>query len=322
MKNLISIIAADPNSINSEIIAKLWKRKKFSKKLNIFVIGNYNLLKKQLKLLKINIKTEKINELENKNFKKKLCIYDVPLQFKKPFEVSSKDVSSYVIRSLKLGIKLANTKKISGFVNCPINKKDVFGKSDYGITEFLGKFSGLYGKEAMLIYNKELSVSPITTHIKIKKVSSSISKKIIVNKITSINKFFLQKLKKKPKIAIVGLNPHNYEFRKNSEEKRIIIPAIKLLKSKNISVVGPISADTAFVNYKNNGFNVIVGMYHDQVLTPFKTLFRFNAINITVGLPFLRVSPDHGTGKNIIKKNLADPESLLRSINFFKNINV
>lgn len=322
MKNLISIIAADPNSINSEIIAKLWKRKKFSKKLNIFVIGNYNLLKKQLKLLKINIKTEKINELENKNFKKKLCIYDVPLQFKKPFEVSSKYVSSYVIRSLKLGIKFANTKKISGFVNCPINKKDVFGKSDYGITEFLGKFSGLYGKEAMLIYNKELSVSPITTHIKIKKVSSSISKKIIVNKITSINKFFLQKLKKKPKIAIVGLNPHNYEFRKNSEEKRIIIPAIKLLKSKNISVVGPISADTAFVNYKNNGFNVIVGMYHDQVLTPFKTLFRFNAINITVGLPFLRVSPDHGTGKNIIKKNLADPESLLRSINFFKNINV
>ena len=322
MKNLISIIAADPNSINSEIIAKLWKRKKFSKKLNIFVIGNYNLLKKQLKLLKINIKTEKINELENKNFKKKLCIYDVPLQFKKPFEVSSKYVSSYVIRSLKLGIKLANTKKISGFVNCPINKKDVFGKSDYGITEFLGKFSGLYGKEAMLIYNKELSVSPITTHIKIKKVSSSISKKIIINKITSINKFFLQKLKKKPKIAIVGLNPHNYEFRKNSEEKRIIIPAIKLLKSKNISVVGPISADTAFVNYKNNGFNVIVGMYHDQVLTPFKTLFRFNAINITVGLPFLRVSPDHGTGKNIIKKNLADPESLLRSINFFKNINV
>lgn len=322
MKNLISIIAADPNSINSEIIAKLWKRKKFSKKLNIFVIGNYNLLKKQLKLLKINIKTEKINKLENKNFKKKLCIYDVPLQFKKPFEVSSKDVSSYVIRSLKLGIKFANTKKISGFVNCPINKKDVFGKSDYGITEFLGKFSGLYGKEAMLIYNKELSVSPITTHIKIKKVSSSISKKIIVNKITSINKFFLQKLKKKPKIAIVGLNPHNYEFRKNSEEKRIIIPAIKLLKSKNISVVGPISADTAFVNYKNNGFNIIVGMYHDQVLTPFKTLFRFNAINITVGLPFLRVSPDHGTGKNIIKKNLADPESLLRSINFFKNINV
>ena len=322
MKNLISIIAADPNSINSEIIAKLWKRKKFSKKLNIFVIGNYNLLKKQLKLLKINIKTEKINKLENKNFKKKLCIYDVPLQFKKPFEVSSKYVSSYVIRSLKLGIKLANTKKISGFVNCPINKKDVFGKSDYGITEFLGKFSGLYGKEAMLIYNKELSVSPITTHIKIKKVSSSISKKIIVNKITSINKFFLQKLKKKPKIAIVGLNPHNYEFRKNSEEKRIIIPAIKLLKSKNISVVGPISADTAFVNYKNNGFNIIVGMYHDQVLTPFKTLFRFNAINITVGLPFLRVSPDHGTGKNIIKKNLADPESLLRSINFFKNINV
>jgi len=86
-------------------------------------------------------------------------------------------------------------------------------------------------------------------------------------------------------------------------------------------VHGPISPDTAFLDYKKKGFDVLVGMYHDQVLIPFKTIFKFDAINVTVGLPFLRVSPDHGTGRDIVKKNKANPKSLLNSIKFFKKIN-
>ena len=82
------------------------------------------------------------------------------------------------------------------------------------------------------------------------------------------------------------------------------------------------SGDTAFLNFKKNKFDVLVGMYHDQVLSPFKTLYRFDAVNVTLGLPYIRVSPDHGTGKDIIRKNLANPKSLLESIKFFKNINV
>ena len=174
----------------------------------------------------------------------------------------------------------------------------------------------------MLIYNKELSVSPITTHIKLKKVSKSISKKKIIEKLMSINKFFLKNFKIKPKIGVIGLNPHNDEFRKNSEEKKIIIPAIKQQKKKHILVEGPISGDTAFLNLKKKGYHVLVGMYHDQVLSPFKALFKFNAINITTGLPFIRISTDHGTGIDIVKKNLADPSSLIESIKFFKNRNV
>ena len=83
----------------------------------------------------------------------------------------------------------------------------------------------------------------------------------------------------------------------------------------NIRVKGPISADTAFVNFNKKGINVLIGMYHDQVLGPFKALYKFNAINITTGLPFLRISPDHGTSKDIIKKNQADPTSLINAIN-------
>ena len=103
-----------------------------------------------------------------------------------------------------------------------------------------------------------------------------------------------------------------------SEENKIILPAIKSLKKKKISVYGPLSPDTAFVDFKKKGFKVLVGMYHDQVLSPFKALFKFNAINITIGIPFIRISPDHGIGSDIVGKNIANPTSLIESIKFFK----
>ena len=322
MKNLVAIIAADPNSINSEIIAKVWKKKVEFKNLNIFIIGNYILIKKQLEKIKINLNLKKINKIQKQNFKKKLLIYDVPLKFNKLFNVSAKAKSDYVINSFKMAIKLMKEGKILGLINCPINKIEIFGNKFFGTTEFLAKKEGVLGKEVMLLYNKQLSVSPITTHIKLKKVSQNISKKKIIDKLITINKFFLKKLKMKPKIGILGLNPHNDEFRKNSEERKFIIPAIKQLRKQRVSVEGPLSPDTAFLDFKKKGFNVLVGMYHDQVLSPFKLLFKFDAINITLGIPYIRISPDHGTGKNLIKKNLANPKSLMECIKFFNNRNV
>ena len=174
----------------------------------------------------------------------------------------------------------------------------------------------------MLIYNNKLSVSPITTHIQVKKISKSLSKKLIINKLLTIDKFYKKIFNMKPKIGLLGLNPHNYELRGNSEEKKIIIPAIKRVKKLKIKVNGPLSGDTAFTNFKNKKFNILVGMYHDQVLSPFKTMFKFDAINITLGLPYIRVSPDHGTGQDLINKNKANPESLIKSIKFLNKINV
>ena len=322
MKNLVCIVAGEPNSINSELIAKIWKRRKNFKNLNIFVIGNYLLIKKQLKLIKIKLNINKISKIKEKNFKKQLLIYDVPLKFTNPFKVSYQAKSKYILKCFKIAVEFAKKKKVSGFINCPINKRETFGNNFTGITEFLAKKEGVIGKEAMIIYNKNLSVCPVTTHIKIKKISNQISKKLIANKLITINAFFSKKLRYKPKIGLLGLNPHNDELRKNSEEKKIIIPAIKILKKKGYKVIGPVSSDTAFLKSKQSNFDVLVGMYHDQVLTPFKALFNFNAINITLGLPFLRISPDHGTGKDIIKKKLANPQSLIESIKFFNKNNV
>ena len=115
----------------------------------------------------------------------------------------------------------------------------------------------------------------------------------------------------------MGLNPHNAEFKKTSEEVRIITPAIKKLKKNGIRIDGPFAADTIFLN-KYKDFDVIIGMFHDQIISPFKTLFKFDAINITLGLKYLRVSPDHGIASDIILKNKANPKSLIECIKFIK----
>ena len=152
----------------------------------------------------------------------------------------------------------------------------------------------------MLISNERFSVCPITTHIDLKDVSRKINIKVIYEKIKTLHFWFKIEKEKKPNIGVLGLNPHNSELRKNSEERKIIIPALNRLKKENIKVTGPLSADTIINNYKK--YDVVVGMYHDQVITPFKTLFEFDAINITLGLKYLRVSPDHGTASNLVMK--------------------
>ena len=321
MRNLICIISGEPNSINSEIIAKVLKMKKKFNRQNFFIIGNYKLIKKQFEQLKSNIKLKKIIKIENNNFAKNNFVLDVPLVFKNPFKVPIKNKNSYIMNCFKIAINLAKKKKVAGFINCPINKFETFGLKSMGITEFLAKKEKVLGKEAMLIYNKSLSVSPITTHIKIKNVSKKITKKIIIDKSLTINNFYKKRFNIKPKLGLLGLNPHNFEFRKGSEELKTIIPAIKTLKKNKILVYGPISGDTAFNNQSKIKYDVIIGMYHDQVLSPFKALYNFDAINVTLGLPYIRVSPDHGTGEDIIKKNLASPKSLVECIKFFSKIN-
>ncbi len=312
MKKII-ILSGDPNSINSEIIFKSWKKINKSLKKKIYLISNYELIKKQFKILKYKIKIQKVEniyELNNDNLK----ILNVDLNYSNPFNVEKKSASSFINKSLNLGHKLAlNKQNVLGLINCPINK-NLLPKRFIGATEFFAhKCKIKKNSEVMLIKNNTLSVSPITTHLEIKKIPQNINKLVIINKVKQINSWFKKVYKIKPNIAVLGLNPHNSELKKNSEEKKIIIPAIRSLKKLGLKVSGPLVADTIFINdYKK--FDVIVGMYHDQVIAPFKTLFKFDAINMTLGLKYLRLSPDHGTAKDIIFKNKANPYSLIKCI--------
>ena len=168
----------------------------------------------------------------------------------------------------------------------------------------------------MIIYNNKLSVCPLTTHLPIKYVSKKISKLEIINKVKLINKFWKEKFNKQVKIGVTGLNPHCESTDSFNEDKNIILPAIKKLQKLKYNIEGPLAADTIFLKNNRKKFNLIIGMYHDQVLTPIKTLVEYDAINITVGLPFIRVSPDHGPNESMLGKNKSNYHSLLNSIKF------
>ena len=319
MKNKILILAGDPNSINSEIISKVWTKTNISIKKRLYLIANYNLINKQLKNIKSRISLVKVKKLNEKLQTNKLKVIDIPLEFENPFNVPLKNSKKYIIKSLNLAHKLAEKNEIKGFINCPIDKKLLSSSKKKGVTEFLAsKCKVSKDSEVMLIHNKKLSVVPLTTHINVNKVSKKLDTNLIIKKMNTLQKQFIKLFKKRPKIGILGLNPHNAELTQNSEEVKIIIPAVSRLKKKGFHINGPLSADTLFIdNYKK--YDVVVGMYHDQVLAPFKALFKFDGINITLGLNYLRVSPDHGPARDLIKKNQANYLSLLSSIKFFNN---
>ena len=321
MKKKIIIVAGDPNSINCEIISKTWRAVNTSIKRKIYLIGNFNLINKQFKKLKRKVSIIKVKQLEDNSSPNKLKIIDIPLNFKNPFKVSLQNSTKYITDSFNLAHKLAQNKKVKGLINCPIDKKLLNKSKKIGVTEFLASKNKINkGSEVMFIHNKKLSVVPITTHINIKNVSKKININLIIKKMNTLQKDFKKLFGKRPKIGILGLNPHNGELNSNSEEVQIINPAILKLKKKGFYVEGPLSADTLFINnYKK--YDVIVGMYHDQVLTPFKSLFQFDAINITLGLDYLRVSPDHGPAKDIINKNTANHLSLLSCVKFINSLN-
>ena len=316
MKKII-ILSGDPNSINSEIIFKSWKKIGKSLKKRIYLISNYKLIKNQFKKLGYSIKVQQVKNIDESSKNDSLKIINIDLIYKNPFKVSLSSNQKFVIKCLNLGHKLSLNKNISGIINCPINK-NLLSKTKTGVTEFFAsKCRVKNNSEVMLIWNRKLAVSPVTTHLDVKDISKKLNKQLIIKKIINIDLWFKKKFKKKPKIAVLGLNPHNAEFRKNSEERRIIIPAIKKLKNLKIKVFGPFVADTLFINdFKN--YNVIVGMFHDQVLAPFKSIFKFNAVNITLGLKYLRVSPDHGVAVDLVGKNKADETSLLQCIDVIK----
>ena len=204
----------------------------------------------------------------------------------------------------------------------PLNKKKFLNNKFPGFTEFFSYQLDKIENENMLLYNeKKFSVCPLTTHIELKNVEKNINERKLKNCINNVNNFF-KKLKKKIHIVVLGLNPHaSTDFNKKTKDKEIIRKIVNKMKKK-ISISGPISADTAFTdNYCNK---VFIGMYHDQVLIPFKAINKFNGINITIGKKILRLSPDHGTAKNLKGgKKIINNKSFLRCLDFCsKDFNV
>ena len=316
-KNVILIVAGEPNSVFFEILFK--SLKKINQTKAMILIGCKRNLINQAKFLKYKINLNIIDKDNIKDLKKKfntINLIDVEYKSKKIFQKISDDSYEYISKCFKVSFELLKKNKSFSLINGPISKK-FFLKNKYpGVTEFLAEKFNKKNQISMLIFHKNLSVCPITTHLPIAKISNSLSKKSIITQISIIDKFFKSVIKKKAKIGVAGLNPHCENFLSFNEEKMIIEPSIKFLKKKRFLIKGPLAADTIFTKENLKKFDVVIGMYHDQVLTPSKTLFGFEPINITLGLPFIRVSPDHGPNEAMMGKNMSDPTSLIQSLNF------
>tara|TARA_Y100001970_G_C14088452_1_gene778659 strand:+ start:216 stop:1181 length:966 start_codon:yes stop_codon:yes gene_type:complete len=317
MKNKpILIVAGEPNSIFSEIFIKSLNNIKIKKP--IILISSKVLLIKQLKYLNFDKKIrlldyQKLNRYKLNN--KTINLINIDYNQEKAFSKISIKSKKYIQKSFDIAFKIIKKEKIFRFINGPISKRFFLNRNYLGITEYISE-SFQNKNTCMLIFNKKLSVCPVTTHLPLKLVSKEINKKNIKNKVVLIQKFYKKNFNKVPRIGILGLNPHCESILKYNEDEKIIKPLVLDMRNIGYKIKGPLPADTIFLKNNRKDYDVIIGMYHDQVLTPIKTLFEYDAINITLGLPFLRISPDHGPNEKMMGKNLSSPSSLIEAIKF------
>ncbi len=325
-KKPILLVLGEPNSVFVEILSRVIKKKNLTNRLNcpIIIIGSKEIILKQLKFLKKKLLFQSINKdyIENNKLQNKLYLIDIKYRHKKIFEKISNKSKKYISKCFDEAFYFLNHGLSDIIINGPVSKKHFLNKKYPGVTEYLfdRSLKKVSKKPVMLLYNKKLSVSPVTTHIPIKNVTKNINKKNILKNAKAINAFYKKFLKRKPKIAVLGLNPHCESTSVSNEDINIIMPAIKALKKENINVSGPYPADTFFLKKNIRNYDSVIGMYHDQVLTPFKTLFNFDASNITLNLPFLRLSVDHGPNEYMMGQNKSNTESLKNIISFINLI--
>ena len=312
----ILIVSGEPNSIFLEIFFKILK--KYNIKNPLILISSKKILKLQMAKLKFKKKIRIINYKKLNQYKldnKFINLIDVKYNQEKAFEKISNKSNNFIKKSFDLAFEILKKNSINKMINGPISKKKFLRNKFLGITEYIS-YKLNKKKTCMLIYNKKLSVCPITTHLPVKEITKNINKKIVFEKIKLIDQFYRENFNLVPRIAVLGLNPHCESIDSFNEDEKIIKPVIKSLLRNKFNISGPYPADTIFLKDNRKNFDVIVGMYHDQVLTPIKTLFEYDAINITLGLPFIRISPDHGPNEKMLGKNLSNPLSLLKAIQF------
>ncbi len=230
--NPILILNGEPNSIFLEIFFKVFKTKKFNNPL--ILISSKKLIELQMRKLKFKkkIKLLEISKLDKyKLNNKSINLINVKYNPHKAFDKITKKSNLFIKKSFEIAFKILKKGKIKKFINGPISKKNFLNNEFFGITEYISKKVSKK-KTCMLIYNNTLSVSPVTTHLPIKLVSKKINKKNISNNISLINNFYKKKFNIKPRIAVLGLNPHCESIHNFNEDEKIIKPTINYLKKK------------------------------------------------------------------------------------------
>ncbi len=316
---VIGVTMGDPSGIGPEIILKSFGNEQI-RNSRIIVIGDYNILKSAYDMLDINSfrlalvnKTAEITfNPDTLNILNPDLINHGKLQ---PGRVNAESGSA-AFECLRKAIEMALNKEIAAIATAPLNKEALHmaGHKYAGHTEILADLTGTRDY-AMLLYDKKLSVIHVSTHISLLEAVTGLKRERI-ERVTELADMAMKRLLGKvPRIAIAGLNPHAGEnglF--GDEEIREIIPAVTAMKKKGLNVEGPVPPDTVFLKAFNGMFDVVVAMYHDQGHIPLKLLGFSTGVNITVGLPFIRTSVDHGTAFEIAWQGKASEESMVEAI--------
>jgi 4-phospho-D-threonate 3-dehydrogenase / 4-phospho-D-erythronate 3-dehydrogenase len=317
---IVAVTMGDASGIGPEVIVKAFQNAEIQNISRTFVIGDARIMKSALKFAKDHsIDINPIKDVREARFAR--GVIDVlDLANLEPSKVKIGQVcgpcGKAAIEYLEKAIKLAMGKDIDAITTAPINKEAI-RKAGYkfaGHTELLAKRTKTKNY-AMMFVSDPFWIMLVTTHLPLNKVSKAISKKKVLQTIKLANEFLYNIRGKKPKIGVAGLNPHAGEggiF--GSEEKKAIKPAVEEAKKMGINVKGPISPDGIFYLANVGLFDIVIAMYHDQGLIPLKLLSFNKSVNVTVGLPIIRTSVDHGTGFDIAGKGWANPTSLIEAV--------
>jgi 4-hydroxythreonine-4-phosphate dehydrogenase len=319
----LALTMGDPAGIGPDITLQAWCERDAAGLPAFIVLGDPDIFSCRARDLGLEVVIEEVGDLDAANacFKDALPIYPLRLPREvepgKPESVSA----SVIIEAIDMGVELAQTGKASALVTNPINKKLLFeaGFSHPGHTEYLAELcreNGKIPRPVMLLTSGKLRVVPVTVHIPLKDVPAALTEDLIIETV-EITARDLRNIFQipSPRIGITGLNPHAGEDGTlGLEEIETISPAIEKLKKRGLDVIGPMPADAVFQDRLRGTFDVLIAMYHDQALIPVKTLSFDSTVNMTLGLPIIRTSPDHGTAYELAGTGKANPGSLVESL--------
>ena len=315
----------EPSGIGPDLIIQICSTP-FWEKIHIPIVclADKKLIQDRAKVLNKKIKIDVLNNLDSANQNKfgVIQIKEVSkCRITKPGKLY-KSNAAYVLKNLDYGIE-QSIKEGIGLVTGPISKENIITIDEKfsGHTEYIQKKT-LSNDVLMLLGSKKLRVAIATTHVPLKKVPQLITKRLIINKAKILHNELITKFKiKSPRIKLLGLNPHAGEGGKiGTEERNILIPAVEELRKNNINISMPLSADTAFTKKILADTDAYLGMYHDQVLPVIKALSFGNTINITLGVPIIRTSVDHGVALDIAGSGKTDVSSFEEAIRAAKKM--
>lgn len=308
---LLALTQGDPNGIGIEIAAKAWRVRREEQLAPFFLIGGREGITAQMAALFPDIPLAEIREPADarERFTKALPLL--------PLDPGLSEAEE-TIAAIRVGTELCKKGRAAAIVTNPIHKKRLYeaGFDHPGHTEYLAALTGRPGKSVMMLACPKLKVVPATVHIPIREVPARLTAALLTHVIETthadlITRFGLDR----PRLAVAGLNPHAGEDGSiGTEEETIIRPVIEQLGAAGMEITGPYSADSLFHDAARAKYDAAICMYHDQALIPIKTLDFDGGVNVTLGLPIIRTSPDHGTAEDIAGRGIANPASLIAAL--------